>query len=109
MNKNWKNVERRIARKFGTERTPLSGGNSRHTRSDSLHKDIYMEQKYSKRFAFHNLFRKTAELAKLENKIPCLITTEKYKRYSLVTCKLEEITVIAIAYEEGDLKVAEDD
>lgn len=109
MNKNWKNVERRVARKFGTERTPLSGGNSRHTRSDSLHKTIYMEQKYSKRFAFHNLFRKTAELAKKENKTPCLITTEKYKSYSLVTCKLEDITVIALAYEEGSIEVEEDD
>jgi hypothetical protein len=37
--------ERRVARWFGTERTPLSGGASRHTRSDTLHPKLYIEVK----------------------------------------------------------------
>ena len=40
-----KTQERRVARFFGTERTPLSGGASRHTRSDTLHPKLYIEVK----------------------------------------------------------------
>ena len=45
MSKSWKAYERKVARFFGSERTPLSGGNSRHTRSDSLHERLYIECK----------------------------------------------------------------
>lgn len=45
--KTWKAFERRVAKILGTVRTPLSGGNSRHTRSDTLHEDLYVEVKYS--------------------------------------------------------------
>lgn len=44
----WKKVELRIARAFGTTRTPLSGGASKHTRSDTLHPFIYCEIKHGK-------------------------------------------------------------
>lgn len=40
-----KTQERRVARYFGVERTPLSGGASRHTRSDTLHPKLYIEVK----------------------------------------------------------------
>lgn len=40
-----KQQERRVSRFFGVERTPLSGGASRHTRSDTLHPDLYIEIK----------------------------------------------------------------
>ncbi len=40
-----KTQERRVARFFGVERTPLSGGASRHTRSDTLHPTLYVEVK----------------------------------------------------------------
>ncbi len=40
-----KTQERRVARYFGVERTPLSGGASRHTRSDTLHPDLFIEVK----------------------------------------------------------------
>lgn len=44
--KAWKAYERRVARFFGSERTPLSGINSRHdTSSDSLHSTLYVETK----------------------------------------------------------------
>lgn len=42
----WKRVERDIAKFFGTNRTPLSGINSRHTASDTLHEDLFIEVKY---------------------------------------------------------------
>lgn len=41
----WKRDERRVAQYLGTIRTPLSGGNSRHTRSDTLHPTLYIEVK----------------------------------------------------------------
>jgi hypothetical protein len=49
MGKTWKAVERRVARFFGSERTPMSGGNSKHTRSDSLHPRLYIEVKSRKK------------------------------------------------------------
>lgn len=38
-------AEYRVAGFFGTVRTPLSGGNSRHTRSDTLHGTLFIEVK----------------------------------------------------------------
>lgn len=49
MSKAWKDLERRIAKRFGTHRTPLSGSSSRHTASDTLHENLYIEVKYSGR------------------------------------------------------------
>jgi len=46
MSKTWKSVELRIAKAFGTARTPLSGSNSRHTSSDTLHSKLYIEIKH---------------------------------------------------------------
>lgn len=47
MSKSWKALERRIASKFGTFRTPLSGMSSRHTASDTMHPELYIEVKQS--------------------------------------------------------------
>lgn len=47
--KAWKAAERSVARKLGTRRTPLTGGNSAHTRSDTLHHELFVEVKLRKR------------------------------------------------------------
>ena len=118
MYKTWKSVELRLAKMFGVRRTPLSGGNSAHTRSDTLHPTLFIELKHGqaslintvwkawkkdvviiikssditlsmvhtdnltkrmaneiititrKNFGAATLYRKTKELAELENKIP---------------------------------------
>ena len=44
--KQWKSVEGEIARWFGSTRTPLSGINSKHTHSDTLDKDFFVECKH---------------------------------------------------------------
>ncbi|KKK89015.1 hypothetical protein LCGC14_2737340 [marine sediment metagenome] len=50
MNRNtWKQGERRIAKLFGTTRTPHSGMSSRHTMSDTLHKEFFIEIKHNKK------------------------------------------------------------
>lgn len=78
--KTWKSIERKVASFFGSKRTPLSGGNSGHTRSDSLHPVLYIETKYRKEHSAINLWRKTAVLADLEKKVPVVALAEKGSR-----------------------------
>jgi hypothetical protein len=75
----WKKVESKVASFFGTKRTPLSGGNSYHTRSDTLHNNFFIETKYRASFSVISLWRQTALLAKKENKIPIVCLAEKNK------------------------------
>ena len=44
--KRWKAVEGELAKMFGSTRTPLSGSNSKHTHSDTLHKRYFVEIKH---------------------------------------------------------------
>ncbi len=70
--KAWKAFERRIAKSLGTDRTPLSGISSRHTSSDTLHPDLYVECKMRKRSLVHTLFTLASKQAKVERKIPVM-------------------------------------
>ena len=70
--KAWKAFERRIAKSLGTVRTPLSGIPSRHTSSDTLHPDLYVECKQRKTSLLHGLFIPIRRQAKVENKVPVL-------------------------------------
>lgn len=72
MAKSWKKVEARIAKMFGSTRTPLSGGNSKHTRSDSLSPHFFIETKSRKKDAAYALYLKTRPLARKEGKPPML-------------------------------------
>jgi len=68
MGKNWKATERKVARSLGTERTPLSGGNSKMTRSDTLDKEIFCEVKHRVHISTVSLFRRTQRMARKEAK-----------------------------------------
>jgi hypothetical protein len=68
----WKQAESKAAKFLGSERTPLSGGNSKITRSDSLHKDLFIEGKYRAKCATRTLFNATKKLAEQEQKVPIL-------------------------------------
>ncbi len=68
----WKNLELKIAKLFNTSRTPLSGGNSRHTRSDTLHPDLFISCKYSQSCALQTLYVEENTKAVQEDKIPVL-------------------------------------
>jgi len=70
--KPWKAFERRIAKSLGTERTPLSGIASKHTRSDTLHPILYVECKNTAESATCKLFRQTRIRAGAENKRPVI-------------------------------------
>jgi len=91
----WKASERRIAAKFGTKRTPLSGGNSGHTRSDTLHPRLFVEAKLRPTHSAVTLWRGTAELAKLEGKTPVVCLTEKGKKGFWVMCHIEDFAAVA--------------
>ncbi len=80
----WKNNERVVARKLGTERTPLSGGNSKITSSDTLHEKFYVEVKQRKKIPFYTTFKETVEKAKKENKIPMVVIHEKFAKRRLI-------------------------
>ncbi len=73
----WKARERQVAEFFGTTRTPLSGGNSGHTRSDTLHERLFVEQKLRAKHAVISLWDETKELAKKEGKVPVVTLAEK--------------------------------
>ncbi|MEN8726066.1 MAG: hypothetical protein ABF325_10900 [Lentimonas sp.] len=75
--KAWKAFERRVARFFNTERTALSGGNSKVTRSDTLHPELFIECKQRKRFAAVRLWDDTKRLADQELKTPVVCLSEK--------------------------------
>lgn len=75
--KAWKQFERRVARFFKTERNALSGGNSKLTRSDTLHPDLFIECKQRKKFAAISLWNETKQLATKENKTPVVCLSEK--------------------------------
>jgi len=81
--KAWKAFERRVAHSLGTVRAPLSGGASRHTRSDTLHPDLYVECKNTQRVNVYALRRETWPLAERESKIPVLALHESRRKGSL--------------------------
>ena len=79
----WKSVERRICRYLGSDRTPLSGSNSRHgTSSDCLHEKLYVEIKHGSAVprsweGMQKLFMDTEQKAIQENKRPLLVMHPK--------------------------------
>lgn len=101
MSKRWKQIEAIFAGFFGTRRTPLSGGNSGITRSDSLHPDLFIESKQRKNPAVMNLYENTAKLAKLEDKIPVLGIHRKGSRTWLVVCSITDLKLIAAKQVKG--------
>ncbi len=94
-NKNWKAIERRIAGFFGTVRTPLSGQNSRHTGSDTLHNNLFIEIKMRKRIPFLKTFKDTIKLSQKENKIPLVVFVEKGSQTPILMCRLHDLTEIS--------------
>ena len=73
----WKAVERRVASYFNAERTPLSGGNSKITRSDTLHNELFIEVKMRKKHSAVTLWDETNALARKEDKTPVVALAEK--------------------------------
>ena len=89
MSKRWKAIELKAAKSLGAERTPLSGGNSKMTRSDTLDEKLFVEVKYRASFSVVSLYRKTLEMARKENKTPVLCLKAKGKHGELAVIDWE--------------------
>lgn len=81
----WKAFERTVAKFFTSTRTPLSGGNGKQTRSDTLHDELFVECKYSAKSALYSLYQETSIKAKVEEKIPIICTKKKGTDGFLIT------------------------
>lgn len=84
----WKGFERTVAKFFGSERTPLSGGNSKITRSDSIHPRLFIEDKYRAKHAIIATWQDAKGKADAEGKVPVVCVREKGKRgfWLLIHC-----------------------
>ena len=91
----WKAFERVVAKFFNSPRNPLSGGNSKHTRSDVINDRVYPECKYRDKMAIFTLFADTAEKAKAENKIPVCCLKQKNTNGWLLVCRPEDVHQIS--------------
>jgi len=93
--KAWKQFERRVAKFFGCRRNPLSGRNGGHSCSDTLHKDLYIECKQSKRHAVITLWNQAkweASRYKKDNKkIPVVCLSEKNRPGFWVMCHSSDL------------------
>ncbi len=90
-NSTWKAFERRVASFFRSVRTPLSGGNSKVTRSDTFHADLFVECKLRQKHAHHTLFAEVRALADKEGKIPVVVTQQKFGKTPLVILDMEDL------------------
>lgn len=97
----WKNRERQVCKDFGTTRNPLSGGNSKHTRSDSLHEDLFIEHKHRKSNATITLYDQTAYLATGEGKVPVVTLSQHGRKGYLVVCAPQDLQKIATEYQKS--------
>ena len=93
--KTWKVHERLVASIFGTERTPLSGGNSKHTRSDTLHERLFIETKYRKNHTVVTLWKETKKLAEKEGKVPVIALRSKGSKYTHIMVEIADLMAIA--------------
>jgi len=94
----WKQRERDIAGFFFSERTPLSGGNSKHSCSDSLSPDFYVEAKFRAKLSLMTLYRDTEAKARKEGKIPVVALCEKSKHGFLVVVSEKHFKRLATRY-----------
>ncbi len=96
--KGWKAYEMRIAKRFGTDRNPLSGGGSKHTGSDTLHPGLFIDVKIRREVrTLWRYFRKLEAPSFREKKKPVLVVKVPGARDSdsVVACRLKDLKVVA--------------
>lgn len=102
--KTWKEVERRFAGYFGSQRTALSGGNGKVSRSDSLHPALFIETKQRKRSEVASWFWKARELAVKEGKTPIVGLHMTGKRQWLLVCDIRDLPAVAAEYAAANVE-----
>lgn len=95
--KTWKQAERDVSAYFGGERTPLSGGNSKQTRADVIHDELFVEVKYRKKHAVIGLWDATHALAKKEQKIPVVCLRERGRPGFWIVVHSDDLCEVGLA------------
>jgi len=95
----WKGRERQVCSDFGTTRNPLSGGNGKHTRSDSLHDELFIEHKHRKASATIALYDDTKELAGKEGKVTVVTLSQHGRRGYLIVIDPKDLSKVAELYQ----------
>lgn len=110
MSKTWKSVELRLARMFGTNRTPLSGGNSRHTRSDTLHPRLFIELKHGNSSAITTMWetwsKDTCVLIRSHGTVLTMLHTSNLKRMATKLIEIERKNFGAITLYNSTVELA---
>lgn len=91
----WKDMERRVASRFGGKRVPLSGSMSGHgTGADVMCQSVlpgfFIECKLRSSFHHHAIFRRVKDMAKREGRKPLLVTHVKNEPGELVVLALDD-------------------
>ena len=96
MSKTWKNNELKLSKMFGARRNPLSGSNSGHSTSDTLHEEFYIEIKDGKQSLPTKLWIDTVQKAKQEGKIPMIVRHGKQEKLmdARITLKLSDFLTL---------------
>jgi hypothetical protein len=102
----WKAVERKIAKLFGTERSPCSGMSGKMTASDTLHERLFIEVKYRAKNVVATWFKQAEQKGKKEGKLPVIVLHIKGTHTWLAICSLSDMPQVASYL---DLEVLNDD
>lgn len=97
----FKRAERRVAGMLGTRRTPLSGGNSRHTRSDTLHPDLYVEVKLAKNPPLWDEMLGLRRRAARQDRRPLIVLTHPDRSLRMAIVDLEDLVEYELVHESG--------
>lgn len=104
----WKQFERWIAAIFCSTRNALSGGNSKLTRSDSLHPDLFISCKYTKNNhkQIRDLLREERQKAEKENKLAVLAIGEFNDRAnSLIVLHVQDLQQLTGLIRDGRIEI----
>lgn len=103
----WKAFERYIAGIFSSTRNSLSGGNSKMTRSDSLHPHLFISCKYtqSNHLGLRKLVAEEREKAAVENKTAiCVLGELGDKSNALVVIHLKDFPQLVKDVRDGKIQ-----
>lgn len=106
--KPWKQFERFIAGIFTSTRNALSGGNSKMTRSDSLHPNLFISCKYTRNNnrTLRDLLYEERQKADVEGKTAVLCIGEFDDRQNtMVVLHLKDLPTFARLINEGKVQI----
>lgn len=90
----WKRSEGRLAAIFGTTRRPLSGGNDKRGRDDSLHPVLFLECKHRKQHALYSLYRMVLTHARKEGRTPVIGLQQKGSPGMLLVVHSDDMSAV---------------